>query len=148
MKATLKHRDGMAFDWAIRGHHGTLDTALLGGKDRGPSPKELLLPILLGCTGMDVVALLKKFQVPFTGFSLSASAEPREPHPRVFGEIAIEYALTGDGIPLDKVREAVDLSMTKYCAVSAMVSKAVSIRYHVLVNGEKVHEGTAKFPPL
>jgi putative redox protein len=55
------------------------------------------------------------------------------------------YKLTGQDLSVDKVREAVELSMTKFCGVSAMISKVVPIFYTIVINGEVEHRGQAKF---
>lgn len=146
MKSELKHLGGMAFEASHRQHRYLLDTATLGGTDRGASPKELLLSSVLGCTGMDVAALLKKYKIATDTFELEANADLTEQHPKIFKQIDIVYKITGQNIPIEKAREAVELSMTKFCGVSAMVSKASPIFYTIVINGEIQHRGQARFP--
>jgi putative redox protein len=100
----------------------------------GPRPKPLLLSALAGCTGMDVVAILKKMQVQFDSFSMNVNGELTEEHPRIFDKINIVYQFTGKDLPLDKIKKAVELSQEKYCGISAMLGKAAEITYEVELN--------------
>ncbi len=101
----------------------------LGGTNAGTRPKELLLLALGGCTGSDVVSILKKKRVRLDGFEIRLSAEAREEHPQIFTSIHIEYLFTGDNILTADVERAIDLSTTKYCSVSAMLSGTVQITH-------------------
>jgi putative redox protein len=115
------------------------------GSDSAMTPKELLLLAVSGCTGMDVVALLKKFKQPFEAFSVEAEGELTEGmHPSVFKEINLIFKITGN-VESNKAIEAVQLSQTKYCGVSAMVSTSVPIHYTIFINEKKVGSGKAKF---
>ncbi len=104
-------------------------TADFEGDSSATKPLELVLIALGGCTGMDVVPLLKKMRQYVTGVTLNITAERSEEHPRVFTSIAIEYVVTGRGIEEEKVKRAVELSQEKYCSVSAMLKKACPISY-------------------
>ncbi|MBS1962853.1 MAG: OsmC family protein [Bdellovibrionales bacterium] len=151
MRASLEWKDGMTFVATARTHTFTLDTASLGGKDLGPSPKEALIAAVLGCSGIDVIAHLKKHRIGLRKFALHGNAESRETHPRIFPQIDVVFDLEVD-LPdpesdLPKVIEAVELSMTKYCGVSAMVAPTSPIFYTVRVNGEIEGRGQADFPP-
>jgi putative redox protein len=106
----------------------------VGGTGTGPRPKPLLLSALAGCTGMDVVAILKKMQVEFDGFSMNVNGELTEEHPRIFDKINIVYQFTGKDLPLDKIKKAVELSQEKYCGISAMLGKAAEITYEIELN--------------
>lgn len=104
-------------------------TADFEGDSSATKPLELVLIALGGCTGMDVVPLLKKMRQDVTGVTLNITAERSEEHPRVFTSIAIEYVVTGRGIEEEKVKRAVELSQEKYCSVSAMLKKSCPISY-------------------
>jgi len=101
----------------------------LGGTGQGPSPMETVLLALGGCTGMDVVSILRKMRAPFEGFEIRITADRAEDHPRVFTRIHLEYVLSGAGLQADQVKRAVVLSQEKYCSVSAMLRKAVELTY-------------------
>jgi putative redox protein len=100
-----------------------------GGDERGARPFELLLVSLAGCTGMDVVSLLRKMRVGFTELELEIEAEKSEEHPHVFTEINLVYIVTGRDIDEDKVKRAIELSQDKYCSVSAMLRKACPVNW-------------------
>ncbi len=150
MKATLEWKDAMTFEAKARDHVFTLDTASLGGRDRGPSPKEALLAAVLGCSGIDVVSLLKKDRIELKKFTLTANADSREIHPRIFPQIDVVFDLQVESkdaeSELPKILGAVELSMTKYCGVSAMVAPTSPIFYTVVLNGEIEGRGQAIFP--
>lgn len=99
-----------------------------------------------GCTGMDVIALLRKFKQPVESFAVDAEANLTEGgYPAVFKDFVVNFYLTGS-IESAKALEAVRLSQTKYCGVSAMLAKAVAIQYHVYLNDQLIGSGTADFP--
>jgi len=129
VKTTWK--ENMAFDSQIDKHTIRMDAAGLLGDDTGPSPKKLLLASLAGCTGMDVVSLLKKMRVPFTNFEMDIDADLTEEHPKVYSEIRIKYRIFGSQLSKEKVKKAIDLSQDKYCGVSAMLEKNSPIVYTI-----------------
>lgn len=146
IKATTHWLQGIGFEVEIRDHHQFTDGKKeFGGRDRGPNPKEYVLAGLCGCTGMDVVSLLKKYKVNYSEFSVTAETELTKNHPVVFTEVTILFSLKAETQDFEQIKKAVELSMTKYCGVSAMLSKAVDIRYVVQVNNEEVSSGIAKF---
>ncbi len=100
-----------------------------GGDSSATKPMELLLVGLGGCTGMDVVSLLKKMRVDFTGVEMNITADRAEEHPAVYTRIDIEYVVTGHDIDAEKVKRAVELSQQRYCGVSAMLRKACPVNY-------------------
>jgi len=107
-------------------------TAIPGDHDHGVSPKTVILSGLSGCTGMDVVALLnKKFNVNFSSFTISVSGELTETHPIYYDKIHIVYSIKVNDADREKVKEAVHLSLTRYCGVHEMLSKAATITHEV-----------------
>jgi len=100
-----------------------------GGSDGGARPKELLLFALGGCTGSDVVSILKKKRVPLEGFEIRLSGEVRDEHPQVFTSIHVEYNFYGTDIPAADVERAIELSTTKYCSITAMLRESVQITH-------------------
>jgi putative redox protein len=146
MKAVITHRSQFCFDLSIRDHKLAIDSQVsAGGQNLGPTPKELLLGGIIGCAGMDVVGILKKHKMTPDSFAVSAEADTRKEHPRIFTGVDAVFEATGANIGSDEFYEAVKLSMTKYCGVSAMVSKTVPIRYKVVLNGKDLGEGLADF---
>lgn len=104
-----------------------------GSKQHGFSPKALLLAGLAGCSGIDVVDILEKMRVDFSDFTIDTEAEQTTEHPKVFKEIVITYRLKTASGNEDKVRKAIDLSLEKYCGVSAMLKKNSPINYKLVI---------------
>ena len=127
---------GMAFRMEQDGHSFLLDSSPdWGGSDSGPRPKALLLSGLIGCTGMDVVSILRKMKVEDYGLSIRADAEYTEEHPVIFRSIHLTFSFSGTGLPPEKIERAVELSQEKYCGVSAMLKHTARIGYTITVNG-------------
>lgn len=99
----------------------------VGGDEDGFRPMELVLVALAGCTGMDVISILKKKRQAFTAFDVKIHAERTSEIPQVFSAIQVEYIVTGNHLDAAAVERSVELSMTKYCPVHAMLKKAVPI---------------------
>lgn len=100
---------------------------IFDGSEAGPRPKELLLIALGGCTSSNIIPILKKKRVPVDGYEVRLRGSVREEHPQIYTDIAIEYTFYGDGINPKDVERAIELSTTKYCAVSAMLKGNVRI---------------------
>ncbi len=101
----------------------------VGGNNAGARPKELLLMSLAGCTGSDVVSILKKKRVNLTDFEINITAQQTEEHPMVFTELELEYVFYGKDIKVKDVERAIELSTGTYCGVSAMLKKAMKINH-------------------
>lgn len=146
LKASTHWIQGIGFEVEVRDHHQFTDGKKeFGGRDRGPNPKEYVLAGLCGCTGMDVVSLLKKYKVDYTEFTVSAESELTKNHPIIFSEISLVFSVKSNSGDVELIKKAVDLSMTKYCGVSAMLSKAVQIKYILQLNGDEIASGKANF---
>ena len=134
MESTVAWKSEMSFVSTQDGHDIALDLPLSsGGNDSGARPKTLLLSALAGCTAMDVVSILKKMHVEFSGLKINASADLTEGHPKVFKSIHIKYIFSGKELPQEKIERAVGLSLEKYCGVSAMLNKACPVTHEIIV---------------
>ena len=132
---TTAWKGNMQFDATVSGHHVMLDAASeSGGEDMGARPKELMLAALAGCTGMDVVSILKKMRVEFTGLNIIVDADVTEDHPRHYERMHVVYEFTGNDLQVDQLKKAVDLSQERYCGVSFVYKKAMEITYEIKVN--------------
>ena len=136
MQSTVVWTDGMAFDVELEGFHFAIDAdAEFGGRGLGPKPKGLLLSSLIGCTAMDVIAILGKMRVVPATFEVSADSVLTDDHPKKFQTITLRYSFTGDDLPPNKVRRAVSLSEERYCGVRATLAPVVEIGHEIWVNG-------------
>ncbi len=110
------------------GYTITYDTEEAGDERSGPSPAETVLSALAGCTSMDVASILrKKRQVP-ERYEIAVTGERSSEHPRVYTSIVVEHRVIGD-IDAEALRRSVELSATRYCPVSAMLSASVRIEH-------------------
>jgi len=102
-----------------------------GSRVNGFSPKTLLLSGLAGCSGIDVVDILEKQRIKFSNFEIVVETTQTEQHPRVFKDIFITYKIKTARENEIKIKKAVDLSLDKYCGVSAMLKKNSKIHYTI-----------------
>lgn len=133
--ARAVHTDGLAFEIELQGHTFVVDAdESVGGKDRGPRPKSLLLAGLAGCTGMDVASILGKMKMPYDSFVLEVDGELSGEHPKIYSDITIRYVFTGSELDRVKIEKAVSLSLDKYCGVTAMLAKSARITHEIVTN--------------
>ena len=115
---------------ADSGHWVMMDGGpTFGGSNAASTPKELLLLALGGCTGSDVIPILKKKGTPVERFEIRLSGTVRDEHPQIFTDIHIEYVFEGTNIDPQDVERAIELSTTKYCSISAMLHPTVRITH-------------------
>ena len=107
-----------------------------GGENRGISPMRLLLIALGGCTGMDVISILKKMRQDVTHFEIELAGPRASEHPRVYTQIEIVYRLRGRNLARDMVEKAVRLSEEKYCSAGAMLKQAAPIITRIEIEEE------------
>ncbi|RIH64056.1 OsmC family peroxiredoxin [Mariniphaga sediminis] len=126
--------ENMAFSAEVNGHKIILDaTENVGGENRGPRPKPLMLTALAGCTGMDVVSILKKMRVDVDGFNVYVEGDLTEEHPKQFTQMHVIYEFKGKNLPVEKIQKAVTLSEERYCGVSAMYRKAIGLTSEIRI---------------
>jgi putative redox protein len=101
-----------------------------GGNGRGPTPVEALLAAIGGCTGMDVVAILRKMQTPPSALTITVDVDRATEHPKVLRAVRLSYTVEG-GVPSESARRAIDLSVTKYCTVINSLSEDVEISWEL-----------------
>jgi putative redox protein len=122
----------MAFETTINGHKLVVDASEEGGgQNLGPRPKILMLVALGGCTGMDVVSILKKMRVDYNSLEILVEGDTADEHPKKFLKMIVNYNFIGKDLPLDKIQKAVDLSREKYCGVYASYNDSMEI-IHVI----------------
>lgn len=138
-KAFIKQLQGITFAGKTDSNHWiTIDgPEEFGGSNAAIRPKELLLLSLGGCTASDVASILKKKRVKLDDFELNLTADATEDYPQVYTKINIEYVFYGKDIQAKDVERAIDLSQTKYCGVTAMLSKAMEITHTYRIEEKK-----------
>lgn len=125
--------DGMAFQTELDGHALIVDAdESVGGSNRGPRPKNLLLVSLAGCTAMDVISILRKMREPVTWFNLKVRGELTDEHPKKFTSFKVIYQFKkSDGLNDENVHKAITLSQDKYCGVSATLKDGHEVSWEV-----------------
>ncbi len=127
VKTTTVTWDGnLSFDGVCGSGH----TVRMDGKGNvtGFSPMELILVGLAGCTGMDVIDILRKKRQEVDGLAINVRGTQSEEHPKVYTDIEIEYVVRGRHVDERAVDRAITLSQTKYCPASAMLGQVATIR--------------------
>lgn len=130
-KAKITYTGGMQFvAQADSGPAIVMDAETeFGGKNAGPRPSELLIMGIGGCSGMDIISVLKKKKENVTGFEINVTGTKAEEHPKKYTAIDIEYVVKGKNLSDAAVKRAVDLSMEKYCSVKATLEGTAKITY-------------------
>ena len=133
--AILRLSDGLSFlATSGSGHTITLDSSSdHGGANQGPTPMELLLLGLGGCTGMDVIAMLRKARQDVTAYEVQVEGERADTHPRVYTHITVTHVVRGRQLNARIIRRSVELSATRYCPAAAMLGAVARIEEVVQV---------------
>lgn len=131
MSARVTLESGMRFTAESgSGHYVTLDADRGGcGENRGFRPMELLLVGLAGCTGMDVISILRKKRQDVTAYEVKVRGVRAAEHPMVFVEITVEHIVTGHSIQPEAVVRAIALSKERYCGAGAMLGKVAHLMH-------------------
>ena len=131
MQTRVKWLDGMAFVGETdTGHAVVMDGAPeFGGRNLGPRPMEMLLLGLGGCTGFDVIAILKKARQPVLDCEVLIDADRAETVPKVFTAIRVHFKVYGTGLSEKHVARAVELSANRYCSASKMLAASAQISH-------------------
>ena len=125
-------KEGMHFEVDIDGYKMDIDAdPESGGKHKGPKPKPFMLAALGGCTGMDVISILRKMRVDLDYFNIKVDGEAADEHPKKYLSMHITYQFKGDNLPMDKLEKAINLSQEKYCGVSAVYDKVIKVTHEI-----------------
>lgn len=110
-----------------------------GGEDSGLRPKALMLSSLAGCSGLDVVMLIRKMKLQVDDFRIDITANLTEEHPKYYDKVVVNYHFFGEALEEKKLNRAVDLSATKYCGVMEMFRRfskiTINTHFHQSSNG-------------
>lgn len=125
----------MQFDSVMENHHLTIDVPNADGAlNGGPSPKILMLTALAGCTGMDIVSILKKMKVTFDSFKIHVEATLTDEHPKYYNAFHLVFEFTAPEHQVEKYKRAIELSQEKYCGVAFMYKHFATITYEIKTN--------------
>ncbi len=129
----------MQFNALVNGHTIIMDAPeRVGGEDHGPIPKPFVLTALSGCTGMDIVAMLRKNNHEVNDLSIRVVGELSKQPPIEYLSIHVVYEFTGDETCREAALEAVNSSQEKNCGVSHMLRKAVPVTWEVHYNHHRI----------
>lgn len=129
----------MSFEGEVSGHKVTIDsTTGEDGAYLGLRPKPLMLLSLAGCTGTDIVLILKKMRVKIDDLNIIVEGDLTDELPKYYHTMRIIYEFKGNDPDPDKLRKAITLSEEKYCGVWALYRKAsVNIISEMWINGKR-----------
>lgn len=134
----------MQFNALVNGHTVVMDAPeRVGGEDQGPIPKPFVLVALSGCTGMDVVALMRKAGHPLDRCDVRVIGELTKTPPMRYGSIHVVYDIQGKAEDRDETLATVQRSQNELCGVSYMLKKAVPVTWEVHFNGAMVFSNSA-----
>ncbi|MDB5273262.1 MAG: OsmC family protein [Chitinophagaceae bacterium] len=129
----------MQFNALINGHTVIMDAPeKSGGEDTAPIPKPFVLTALSGCTGMDVVALLRKAHKEITSFDINVTGELSKTAPVQYISIHLVYLFKGEDSSKEATLAAVTDSQEKYCGVSSMLKKIMPVTWDVVYNDQLI----------
>ncbi|MFZ1874300.1 MAG: OsmC family protein [Chania sp.] len=127
MQARVKWVEGLTFLGESASGHQVLMDGNAG--DKAPSPMEMVLMSVGGCSAIDVMSILLKGRNDVRDCEVKLTSERREEAPRLFTHINLHFIVTGKGLTDKIVERAVNLSAEKYCSVSLMLSKAANVTH-------------------
>lgn len=129
----------MQFNTLVNGHSIVMDAPeRAGGEDNGPIPKPFVLAALSGCTGMDIVALLRKSGHLIDDMDLKVTGELSKQAPMQYVSIHVEYIFKANPSVEEAVLNAVTDSQEKYCGVSSMLKKAIPVTWEIIFNDKSI----------
>ena len=129
----------LQFNALINGHTVVMDAPeRVGGEDNGPIPKPFVLSALSGCTGMDVVSILRREGRQLHEFNLKVSGEISKQPPLQYTSTHIVYEMKGSAEDRDAALDAVMRSQEEICGVSHMLKKIIPVTWQVIYNGKEL----------
>ncbi|MDF9721664.1 OsmC family protein [Serratia marcescens] len=127
MQARVKWVEGLTFLGESASGHQVLMDGNAG--DKAPSPMEMVLMSVGGCSAIDVVSILQKGRNDVRDCEVKLTSERREEAPRLFTHINLHFIVTGQDLTDKIVERAVNLSAEKYCSVALMLNKTATVTH-------------------
>ena len=130
MKIEAKWLGNMHFQSTSATNHTIeMDSGPKDAVTAGPTPMELVLQAIAGCSGMDVLSILRKKRKEPDEFNIEIDAERAEEHPKVFKKVNLFYRIKKKGLTKEEAEQAIGLSVDKYCSVMGMVRSTAEISW-------------------
>ena len=140
----LHHEGGMLFAASpSSGHPLAFDDRT---SNQGGSPVETILSALGACSAMDVISIATKKRQAVAGYDIHVTGSQRDEYPQVFTEITVTHEVVGRNLSESGLARCIELSATKYCPVSAMISAGATVvhhRYRIVSTGDAPYESEA-----
>jgi putative redox protein len=130
VQAQLKWTDGLQFVARAGGGPAVVIDSHEGAS--GPSPMELILIGVAGCTAVDVITIMKKRRADVRDFQINITGTRADEYPRRYTEIHVEYVLYGAGLKTKDIERAIELSETKYCSATASLNCRIEHTYRIV----------------
>jgi|TARA_B110000908_G_C10227075_1_gene438524 putative redox protein len=105
-----------------------------GNENRGLRPKAMMLSSLAGCSGLDVISLLKKMRADVSDFKMIVHGELTDEHPKYYHKVSVEYHFYGNDLQEEKINKVVTLSVDKYCGVMEMFRQFAKVTTEVYLH--------------
>lgn len=132
-KVELNWKGKMLFESITPEGNVMIDAANdVGGEGKGVRPKAMMLSSLAGCTGMDIVSLLKKMRAEVADFKIEVSANLTDEHPKYYDRVHVIYRFYGNEFKKDKIEKAVNLSVERYCGVMEMFRRFAKVSTEIV----------------
>jgi putative redox protein len=125
-KATVRYAgDEFFIGTPPSGHAQLMDSK--GDRHAAPTPMEMLLVSVAGCTAVDVISILQKKRQDVTDYNVEITGTRADEHPRKYTAFHVHHIVHGRSVSADAVERAIELSDTKYCSVAATVRPTAEI---------------------
>jgi putative redox protein len=130
VKAQINWTDGMQF--VARAGKGPAVVLDSGEGGSGPSPMEMVLIGVAGCSAIDVISIMEKKRARVTAFQVNITGERAEEYPKRYTDIQIEFVMWGKEIKPKALEQAIRLSETKYCGAMASLNADFKTTYRIV----------------
>ena len=110
-----------------------------GGTNSGMAPKAMMLSSLAGCSGLDVISILNKMKVDIDDFKIEVTGELTDEHPKYYHSVIVDYHFYGSDLNKKKCKNAVDLSVDKYCGVMEMFRRFAEVKTNIIYHISTKH---------
>jgi putative redox protein len=137
-KTIVRLVEGMRFvGHGESGHEVAMDaSSKVGGADSAARPVEVMLCALGGCTGMDVISILRKMNTEPASLKIEIEDEQAPDYPKAITKLHLIYSVTGK-VPPKNLRKAIDLTLTKYCPIVNTLAGVTKVTSEYVIEPEQ-----------